>query len=184
MEDAFTVLTFDMPGMSRSAAPTSAYKDVTAALLADQVVGLLDKLSIPRAFFYGSSSGGATVLALIARHPARVIRGIVHEVPLSPKDDIKGKQLLLDSEIEDGCRIIFDTVLNEDKAAWERLGSNYHARLHEYYVTWTRYYVTDHFAAYMQSLTDEELKRRPITWTIGALMPAGLSDENVRLPLV
>src|SRR5690348_8946619 len=64
-DHGFTVTTFDMPGMSRSCnAPPETYQDVTAQMLADYVIGLLDELRIDVATFWGSSSGGSTVLAL------------------------------------------------------------------------------------------------------------------------
>lgn len=62
LASSFTVTTFDMPGMSRATAPRHCYQDVTASLLADQIVRLMDKLLINTATFFGSSSGGAAVL--------------------------------------------------------------------------------------------------------------------------
>lgn len=179
LASSFTVTTFDMPGMSRTIAPAAAYQNVTAQLLADQIIGLMDELSISTATFYGCSSGGAAVLALVANHPSRVCSGIVHEVPFKVSSALETMPSLTDQEIVASCRHIFANVMNEDKAAWDALGPEYHSRLDRNYPTWIRNYV-DSLAQSLSSVI-EGLKARPVTWTIGALSPAGSFFENVRV---
>ena len=85
----FTVITFDMPGFSRSGPPPT-WDGMSAATLGNQVAALVESLGITEATFYGSSSGGVAVLALVADHPGLVRHAIVHEpaivsdVPLTP----------------------------------------------------------------------------------------------------
>ncbi|KAF7183974.1 hypothetical protein CNMCM7691_004464 [Aspergillus felis] len=165
-----------MPGMSRTVAPRACYRDVTPQLLAGQIIGLMDELSIPVATFYGCSSGGAAVLALVANHPARVRSGIVHEVPFTVPPHMAAFTSLSDAEIVDACRNIFSTGMNEDQAAFRQLGSEYHARLDRNYITWVRNY----FRVW-PNLSEEGLTKRPIIWTIGALTPAGAFFENVKI---
>jgi pimeloyl-ACP methyl ester carboxylesterase len=146
-------------------------------ILSKQIVGLMDELSIDSAHVYGCSSGGATVLGMVADYPTRVLSGIVHEVPLAQIEQVEALTKLSDPEIVSTCREMWSTFLCEDKAAWEALGSEYHARLDKNYVTWVRQYVSKRGKI---SFTEKELKQRPIIWTIGALSPAGLFFENVK----
>jgi pimeloyl-ACP methyl ester carboxylesterase len=68
LADRFSVLTFDMPGFSRSSAPTDLH-EFTPVNAADQVATLVHSLGIDRATFYGCSSGGAVVLLLMPDTP-------------------------------------------------------------------------------------------------------------------
>lgn len=68
--------------------------------------------------------------------------------------------------------------MNEDKAAWEALGSEYHERLDRNFVVWARNYfplVENH------KLTKEDLTGINVTWTVGALSPMELYFDNVVL---
>lgn len=65
----------------------------------------------------------------------------------------------------------------ESSKAWFALPANYHERLTKNYVTWVHGYLPN-FESLLY-LTDEEITRRPITWTIGAQSPAGLFYDNV-----
>jgi hypothetical protein len=136
----------------------------------------MDELSIDSAHFYGCSSDGAAVLGLIADHPKRVLSSTVHEAPLGEFKEVETLAKLDDNAIRDACRGIFRTVVCEDKEAWEALGPKYHARLDKNYVTWVKRY-----AAGLEkiSLSEKELRQRPVTWTIGALNPAGMFFDNV-----
>lgn len=136
----------------------------------------MDKLSIESAHVYGCSSGGAAVLGLVADHPTRVLSAIVHEVPMGNFEQVEALCQLEDSAIVETCREIFSTVMCEDKAAWEALGPEYHARLDKNYVTWIRKYVG---RIEKSSLTEKELRQRPIAWTVGSLNPMGFFFENV-----
>lgn len=173
LANTFTVTTFDMPGMSRSTAPESAMTNLTASILADQVIGLMDELSIPIATFYGCSSGGLVVLALASGHSHRVRSGIVHEVPL-----VRGPFPLVeldDAGVVEACRRLFAEEMIEDQNPWKALGPEYHARLDRNYVTWVRRY----FDRVERTFSRDELRMRPVQWTVGALSPMGAFFNNV-----
>ena len=170
----FTVTTFDMPGMSRTTAPPEAMKDLTASILATQIVGLLDKLSIKdAATVYGCSSGGLATLALTAEHPDRVRSAIVHEVPLGARLSPFAK--MDDTAIQQTCSHLFAHEFVEDKEPWIALGPEYHARLDKNYVTWARTMV----GRVEREFSKEELTARPICWTVGAKTPMGSFFSNV-----
>jgi pimeloyl-ACP methyl ester carboxylesterase len=81
LADEFTVLTFDMPGFSRTVVPPD-FGNVTATMLADQIAQLVKTLGMVPASFYGCSSGGLAVLSLASDHSQIVRNGIVHEAAL------------------------------------------------------------------------------------------------------
>lgn len=170
----YSVLTFDMPGFSRTKAPTDAYAKVTPQLLASQIVTLLDALQISQATFFGCSSGGAATLALCSLHPDRVKCGIVHEVPFEAPEMLSSLQKLPDVEISPICKDIFANGFveqeNNGRTKWEALGPEYHSRLAKNYVTWIRGYADSvEVAAHELASDPENLKRRPIFWTVGSL---------------
>lgn len=176
----FRVLTFDMPGMSRTKAPPTAYENVTASLLADQIVGLLDHLELSRATFYGCSSGGAVVLALIAAYPSRIQSGIVHEVAYGGVSWLRELTTKPDAEVSAACARIFAEDFTEDKDAWLAQDADYLHRLSKNYPTWARNYVIQ-IPASLELLNETDLRQRPLTWTIGALTPAGAFFYNTKV---
>ena len=175
LASAFTITTFDMPGMSRSTAPDSALHALSASKLAEQIVGLLDKLSIHKAAFYGCSSGGLAALALAADHPSRVRGVVVHEVPLAQAESIQRFKTMDDVTAVETCRYAFSSVMCEDQEKWLALGPAYHQRLDRNYLTWARNYAN----IVERAFTVEELTKRPVCWTIGSLTPAGFFFQNV-----
>ncbi|KAL8793869.1 MAG: hypothetical protein Q9195_003595 [Heterodermia aff. obscurata] len=175
LANAFTITTFDMPGMSRTTAPESGLHDLSASKLAEQIVGLLDQLSIDKAAFYGCSSGGLAALALAADHPSRVQGVIVHEVPLAQNEKMHRLKAMDDADVVETCRYTFSTVMCEDPEKWRALGPACHQRLDKNYVTWVRHYVN----VIERAFTTEELTKRPVCWTIGSLTPAGAFFQNV-----
>jgi len=169
----YRVLTFDMPGFSRTSAPILAYTNVTSKLLADQIISLLDKLDIQRATFFGCSSGGIATLALCEFYPSRVKCGIVHEVPFEAPPFFKDLGKMRDEEIIAVCRELYgkgfiEQDVNDGPRKWEELGSEYRERLARNYPIWIRGY---------SGLVDvpppmpEALLQRPLFWTVGALNP-------------
>ena len=172
---SFTVTTFDMPGMSRTTAPEAAMKDLTASKLATQIVGLLDQLSIDQTSVWGCSSGGLAALALVADYPNRIRNAIVHEVPLACPDFVKELQFLDDKELIESSRQMFGHVMSEDEERWNAMGPEYLGRLEKNWVTWARTYVNK----VERPFSKDELTRRPVRWTIGALTPAGQFYQNV-----
>jgi pimeloyl-ACP methyl ester carboxylesterase len=172
----FTVTTFDMPGMSRSSrAPPETYHQVTAQALAGCVVSLLDGLGIDEASFWGSSSGGATVLALLQKYSERVRNAMPHEVPTSPGlgDALAGTD---DDELAARCHTLFTNIGFIEQAAWDGLGKEFHERVARNYPRWARGYKLVPASA----PTDEEtLKKRPLDWTVGATTSMGVFFDNV-----
>jgi 3-oxoadipate enol-lactonase len=71
LKKSFRVLRYDQRGHGGTEATDGRY---TFDLLAADVIGLLDALSIKRAHFVGISMGGMTGLALAQKHPSRVDR--------------------------------------------------------------------------------------------------------------
>jgi pimeloyl-ACP methyl ester carboxylesterase len=80
LANSFTVLTFDMPGFSRS--HVGSPEDISVSKLANQIAGLVQSLGTHPATFYGCSSGGVAVLDLVVRHPELVRNAVVHEVAM------------------------------------------------------------------------------------------------------
>ncbi|RDL38695.1 Uncharacterized protein BP5553_03035 [Venustampulla echinocandica] len=183
LSPTFTVTTFDMPGFSRSIAPPSALKNLTPSVIADQIISLMDKLSIPSATIFGSSSGGLFALDLLLRHEERVEGIIIHEVPMECIPELLSWQHLPESEnpkIAARCKDMFVNFMNEDKAAWENLGPEFHSRLEKNFITWVRNYVVVVEAIVWDK---EGLKKRKdkIRWSLGAQMPMGVFFGNVVL---
>jgi pimeloyl-ACP methyl ester carboxylesterase len=70
LADHFRVIAPDMAGFGFSERPEKA--DYGIDLWAEQVIGVLDALDLPRAAVIGNSFGGAIALRLAARYPDRV----------------------------------------------------------------------------------------------------------------
>jgi pimeloyl-ACP methyl ester carboxylesterase len=185
LADQFSVLTFDMPGFSRTSTPADP-QDLTPVKAADQVAALVRSVGIDNATFYGCSSGGIVVLGLIAVHPDVVINGIVHEVAINA-DYRSGKSesllpslcALTDDEIVGQCKMIFRELMNDDPVAWDELGQAYHARLKRNYVTWVRRYVN--YSGPGPGYEPADITNRPLDWTIGGFTPAMTFFTNVQL---
>jgi pimeloyl-ACP methyl ester carboxylesterase len=177
LADQFSVLTFDTPGFSRSQVANAEM--VSILRLADQIAELITSTQTHPATFYGCSSGGHAVLDLVVRHTALVRNAIVHEVPMAAATaQLSDLASLDDSTVVETCQYLFANVMNDDPAAWEALGEEYHARLAVNYVTWVRRYVAP---GILPEQSPEGLAGKPITWTIGGLTTAMTFLENVVL---
>lgn len=170
----FTVLTFDMPGFSRSSAPLD-FDRYSMAQSATEVAALVRSLRLGPATFYGCSSGGQVALSLAIDHPDIVRNVAVHEVPLTPHPAFEQLKALPDEQLVHVCRDLFRNQLNENPEAWDALGEQFHRRLDANYVTWVRKAgVLRHFAV-------DDLRGKPVTWTIGGLTPAVAFFDNVMM---
>ena len=181
---SFTVLTFDTPGFSRTSAPVSP-GDLSMSMLGGQIAALIASLSIDKATFYGCSSGGVAALQLVRDHADLVRNVVVHEVAVRDHAQLPGASRgaalvgLDDAAVVSGCRELYESVFNEDGAAWRALGADYHARLERNYLTWIRHYVADPTSRV--SFHPPDLANRPIAWTIGGLSQVQAFFSNVRL---
>ncbi|GAP90066.2 putative zearalenone lactonohydrolase [Rosellinia necatrix] len=183
----FRATTFDMPGMSRSAAaPRAAYEDVTAQKLAAYVASVTAALGIgvdgaPPAAFWGCSSGGAAVLALVAGYPERVRCALVHEVPTYHMEDLVSARELGDDDAVAASLAASvpagSYARGGDLRAWFALGGDAHARLWRNYPRWARGYPRT--IPPSSPTAPEDLARRPLYWTVGADTPASRFLDNV-----
>ena len=168
----YQILTFDMPGFSRTSAPKH-FGSVSGDQTAQQIVALLKALRIDRAVFYGCSSGGVFALSIGALYSECVKGVIVHEVAYAEtRADGPLNQLgvLSDDEIPGSLAALFRENLNSNPIAWDALGMDFHDRLKANYVTWVRHYVAPAGGQKLvREYAPEELKKFPIAWTCGSL---------------
>lgn len=75
------VITYDRRGTSRSARPMG-WNRTTVVEQADDAAGVLASVGAGPAIAFGTSNGAAVALELALRHPARVKRAVLHEMPL------------------------------------------------------------------------------------------------------
>ena len=69
LAEQFRVIAFDNRGVGRSSSPEGPY---SVPQMADDVVGLLDALELPRTHVFGISLGGMIAQELAIEHPGRV----------------------------------------------------------------------------------------------------------------
>jgi pimeloyl-ACP methyl ester carboxylesterase len=181
----FTVLTFDMPGFSRSG-PSPGFGRVTAGMLAEQVATLVSSLRLAPAAFYGCSSAGLAVLTLVAQYPALVRNALIHEAallkdsrPPEASTALFALNDLDDADIVKQCKELFRVRLNSNAEAWDAIGEQYHQRLERNYVTWVRHYLWAGLAD--QEYTAEDLAHRPISWSVGGLTEGWIVPANLRV---
>ncbi|KAI1267499.1 zearalenone hydrolase [Xylariaceae sp. FL1019] len=176
--EGFTVTTFDMPGMSRSwDAPAETYQEVTAQKLASYVISILNELHIDVATFWGSSSGGATVLALASDYPDRVRNGLPHEVPTYNINNLSELTDLTDEAISATLAGSIAPSAVGNSEAWAALGEEVHARLWKNYARWARGYPGTIPAS--SPVGRDDITKRPLDWTIGASTATGRFIDNI-----
>ncbi|KAI1131610.1 zearalenone hydrolase [Nemania abortiva] len=176
--EGFKVTTFDMPGMSRSSsAPPETYEDVTAQKLASYVISIVDKFGIDTATFWGCSSGGSTILALVAGYPSRVRNALAHEVPTYHIDDLSELHKLEDEAISKALSTTLPAGSCGDLEAWASLGADAHARLWKNYPRWARGYPLTIPPSAPTNV--EDLLKRPLCWTVGASTPTSRFFDNI-----
>src|SRR5580704_15780372 len=79
LAENFRVVAPDMVGFGFSERPTNIEYGVQT--WADQVVGLMDTLELPKAHLVGNSFGGAIALRIATQHPARLPGVLRRDVP-------------------------------------------------------------------------------------------------------
>ena len=174
----FKVTTFDGPGMSRSwEAPPETYQEVTAQKLASYTISLVDALGIREAAFWGSSAGGATVLALAAGYPERVRNGLPHEVPTILHGPLAEAVKWDDETIEREVGNIPIKMGLATLESWAALGDESHARLTKNYVRWVRGYPLTLPSSV--STSPDDLLKRPLDWSVGSLTPTAAFLDNI-----
>ncbi|MCK2215158.1 alpha/beta hydrolase [Actinomadura sp. ATCC 31491] len=77
----FTVVAADPRGYSRSRLDAPGPVDQRVETQSEDAARLIDHLGGGSAYVFGGSDGGIVVLDLLARHPGRVRRAVVHEPP-------------------------------------------------------------------------------------------------------
>ena len=97
LETRFRVVRYDTRGHGESPVPDGPY---AIDDLADDLVGLLDRLGVGRAHLVGLSLGGMTAMRMASRHPARVERMVLlcTGTQLSPAQAWKERAALVRSE--------------------------------------------------------------------------------------
>lgn len=88
LRNRFRVITYDQRGHGGTDAPATATA-YSAALLARDLVGVLDALKVDRAAIVGFSLGGGPALALAASQPQRVSRLVLADVGAGADDPVK-----------------------------------------------------------------------------------------------
>jgi pimeloyl-ACP methyl ester carboxylesterase len=174
----FRVTTFDMPGMSRSSnAPPETYQDITAQKLASYVISIVDKLGINIATFWGCSSGGSTVLALVAGYPERIRNALAHEVPTYRMEQLDKLHKLEDEVISRTLAATLPGGSCGDLEAWVGLGGEAHARMWKNYPRWAHGYPLT--LPLSSPTSKEDLLKRPLYWTVGASTPTSRFLDNI-----
>jgi pimeloyl-ACP methyl ester carboxylesterase len=172
----FTVTSFDMPGMSRSAdAPPETYEDVTPQKLASYVISICHALKIDKPTFWGCSSGGSTMLALVADYPDRVRNAIAHEVPTYEMPPLLALVNLPDDEIRQAMVHALPMSIG-NMEEWNALGEEFHSRIWQNYPRWARGYIRTLGSSFPVNKAD--LKGKPLDWSIGGDTPSAAFIDN------
>ena len=166
----FTVTTFDMPGMGRSRdAPPETYEEITPQKLASYVISIMDELKIDIATVWGCSSGGSTVLALVADYSERLRNALAHEVPTYEMPDLMA---LFDLPDETISQVLTENVPKQfvgNPQAWQAMGADVHERLWKTYPRWARGYIRTLGCSF--PVDQEKLRGKPLAWSVGAATP-------------
>ncbi|MDQ3641286.1 MAG: alpha/beta hydrolase [Actinomycetota bacterium] len=75
------VITYDRRGTSRSAR-SPQWSETSVAEQTDDAASVLTRVGVSSALVFGTSNGAAVALELALRHPERVSRLVIHEIPL------------------------------------------------------------------------------------------------------
>ena len=75
------VISYDRRGTSRSAR-SPQWSETSVAEQSDDAASVLTRVGVSSALVFGTSNGAAVALELALRHPERVSRLVIHEIPL------------------------------------------------------------------------------------------------------
>ena len=179
----FRVITFDMPGFSRSGPPPT-WDDMSAATLGNQVAVLARSLGVEQASWYGSSSGGQAVLSVVADHPELVRNAVVHEsalmgdIPVSPYQEPFNTWFPKLYQMREQQ---FGSLAAAERAALEQgdnslilipeniklLDEGYIERRSNSLQVWYDHYAYPDVPCCQRTYSGEELNRAPVTVTVG-----------------
>lgn len=118
---------------------------------------------------------GSQPWQIAAIYPERTRCAIIHEVPFENPPSLEALIPKSDEEITATCQMIFrahmiEQEVNNGPQKWDALGKDYHGRLAKNYVTWIRNYANAvEIGGNELASEPENLRRRSIFWTVGAL---------------
>jgi pimeloyl-ACP methyl ester carboxylesterase len=167
LDDAFTILSYDRRGYSRSPRPTD-FSGTTVEEQADDAAALLQALDMAPAGVWGNSSGAIIGLSLTLRHPEAVRKAMLHEPPLfAGMSDYQQVSGFLRQATANG-KVPFMRMLMSDPI-YDALPADYRARLSAD-DTWIKYEF-ENFEYYRP--TDEELAaaKKPVAVLCGTDSP-------------
>ena len=127
LEDAYTILSYDRRGFSRSPLP-AGYAQATVEEQADDAAALLKAAGLGPATVWGNSSGAIIGLGLVLRHPEAVAGAMLHEPPLfAGARDAAGVLAWLKQATADG-KVPFLKMLTGE-AIYDEFSEGYKERL-------------------------------------------------------
>lgn len=101
----YKVIALDSREQGRS---TSSLSSISYDLMVDDVVGLLDHLSIDQTFVFGQSDGGITALLLAHKYPDRILKAAIHGA-------VYNHSAYPDAQKEGWKSVSFDEESDQDK---------------------------------------------------------------------
>jgi pimeloyl-ACP methyl ester carboxylesterase len=181
LADDFTVLSFDMRGSVRSTIigePTP----VTPRMLAGDVAGIINELSLGPASIYGCSSGGQAVLAVGKYFPGVARNLLVHEAALQSDTPIPHtgfeffKSLAQFEPYCDGFTPM-QVAMVGSLEKWRALGPDCLKRIAQNSLFWATYYLgtvdRDTYSA------DDLAKMPNVEFSVGTWTPSFLVYANI-----
>lgn len=112
LSEHFQILTYDQRGHGGTTATDGPY---SIDLLADDLIGLLDQLQIPKASLVGISMGGMTAITAAKKHPRRVAKLVACDCgPAANEASAAGWKGRIDIVRDSGI----DSIVNETVGRW------------------------------------------------------------------
>lgn len=174
------VLSFDPRGSVRSVPQEDLH--VTAAMLADDMAGILDALDLGPAVFFGCSSGGQAVLNMAYRYPEKCIGTVIHEAALqsdTPLPEAGFRQFAQAETYAPYCNGFApgDLMLIGDYDKFQELDAVTRSRMAANDVYWAQYYIG---TADKDSWSAEQLSRmKNVFFSTGVWSSAWIAYANI-----